>query len=311
MLIAGRFANRQRLVSWALVAFGAAGILPPLARSPGELFGFLLLIGAATGLLDVAINARASRIETTYETRIMDGVHAAFSAGVVVGGIGGGIARGLGAHPTAILPLISVIVAATATLNLDAVAGGTDPAGHDRLRRALLVVGAILCIAFLVENGLETWSALFLERRLNTSPAISGLGPGLFATAMVTGRLLAQRIHRPAVWARMAFAGTAAAVGLVIAAFAPHPAVALLGFVVAGLGLALSAPTLFGRAGRLGGGAAISTVAVLGYLGFLGGPPLFGAVAGATSLRGGFFFLAGVAVLLALSSPLLRSESNR
>jgi MFS family permease len=179
-----------------------------------------------------------------------------------------------------------------------------------RLGRGLLIVGGVLALAFLVENGLEGWSALFLERTFDSSPAVSGLGPGLFAASMATGRLLGQRIGRGSVSVRMIFAGACAAAGLVIAAFAPHAVVALLGFVVAGTGLALSAPTLFGEAGRVGGeggrGAAVSTVAILGYLGFLAGPPLIGGVAGATSLRGSFVFLAAIALLLVVCAPLLR-----
>jgi hypothetical protein len=127
---------------------------------------------------------------------------------------------------------------------------------------------------------------------------------------MVTGRVVAQKVLRPSVAGRMLFAGLAAAGGLAIAASAQHPAVALIGFVIAGGGLALSAPTLFGLAGRLGGeggrGAAMSTVAILGYLGFVAGPALIGAVSGATSLRGGFLFLCAVAVVLATCAPILR-----
>jgi MFS family permease len=99
-----------------------------------------------------------------------------------------------------------------------------------------------------------------------------------------------------------------------VAAAAPHAVLALLGFVIAGGGLALSAPTLFGAAGRVGGeggrGAAVSTVAILGYLGFLAGPPLIGAVAGGTSLRGAFVFLGVVALLLAACAPVLRRQAG-
>ena len=86
---------------------------------------------------------------------------------------------------------------------------------------------------------LEGWSALFLERTLDADPAVSGLGPGLFAAAMATGRLLSQRVEGPGVVARMVFAGVAAAAGLLVAVTATHAAVALLGFVLAGAGLAL------------------------------------------------------------------------
>jgi hypothetical protein len=167
-------------------------------------------------------------------------------------------------------------------------------------------VGAVLALAFLIESGVETWSALFLENGLHTSPAVSGLGPGLFAAAMVTGRLAAQRAAPKSTALRMALAGAAAALGLAVSAVSSSPFPALLGFVVAGIGLALSAPTLFRTAGAIGGGSAISTVAVLGYLGFIAGPPLIGAVAGATTLRGGIAFLAAAGALLVTTAAILR-----
>jgi len=305
-VIAGRLADRPWLVPVALAAFGTAGMLPALAHSPWSLFGLLIAVGAATGLLDVSINARASRIESAAGVRLMDGLHAGFSGGVLVGGIGAGLLRKAGAHPWSILLGVGLVVLLIAAANRGADPLPAPTARRARLGRGLVGVGLVLAVAFLVENGLETWSALFLERSLDASPAVSGLGPGLFAGAMLTGRLLAQRFERASVAGRMVFAGMASAAGLALAATAIHPAVALTGFVVAGGGLALSAPTLFGAAGRLGGGAAISTVAVIGYLGFLGGPPLFGAVAGATSVRGGFLFLCGSAVLLAACAPALR-----
>jgi MFS family permease len=127
---------------------------------------------------------------------------------------------------------------------------------------------------------------------------------------MAAGRLLAQKVDGPSVVARMVFAGICASVGLIVAATAQQALLALLGFAIAGAGLALSAPTLFGLAGRLGGhggrGSAVSTVAILGYLGFLVGPPLIGGVSSLTSLRGGFLFLCAAAVILALCAPLLR-----
>jgi MFS family permease len=316
MLAAGRLADifGTRLVPLALVTFGVAAGLPALARSVAALAGLLVLLGITTGMLDIAVNAEASRIEAAFRVRVMDGLHASFSIGVLVGGAGAGLLRAAGAHPSWILAGIGAASVLSAAVNRGS---GETPARaprRARLGRGLLVIGAVLALAFLVENGLEAWSALFLERTFESSPAVSGLGPGLFAASMATGRLLAQRISHPSVTARMTFAGVCAAAGLGLAASAQHPAVALLGFVIAGGGLALSAPTLFGVAGRVGGeggrGAAVSTVAVLGYLGFLAGPPLIGAVAGATSLRGSFVFLCAVALVLAACAPVLRGQGG-
>jgi MFS family permease len=313
MLLAGRLADRLggAVVPLTLVVFGITAALPALARSVPALFGLLLLVGIGTGALDVAINARAAAIEAEFRVRVMDGLHALFSVGVLVGGAGAGLLRRAGAHPSWILGGIAVLIVLTALANLGGTTERQAPTPHRApLGRGLLIVGAVLALAFVVESGVEQWSALLLERTFDSSPAVSGLGPGLFAASMAGGRLLAQRLPSPSVTARMVFAGVAAAVGAGMAAVSPNAAVALAGFVLAGLGLALSAPTLFGVAGRLGGeavrGAAVSTVAILGYLGFLAGPPLLGAVSGASSLRGGFVFLCLSALLLAACAPALR-----
>jgi MFS family permease len=312
MLAAGRLADLfgARLVPIGLLLFGASATLPGLARSFLQLALLMLAVGVTTGLLDIAINAQASRIEAAHRVRVMDGLHGAFSFGVLVGGIGTGLLRRAGGHPSWILGSIGLVVALTALVNRDSAATVTSAPRRAPIARPLLVVGIVLALAFVVESGLEGWSALFLERVLDSSPAVSGLGPGLFAGSMATGRLLAQKVERTSVPGRMLFAGLAAAAGLVLVATSQHPVQALAGLVIAGAGLALSAPTLFGLAGRIGGqggqGSALSTVAILGYLGFLAGPALIGAVSGASSLRGGFLFLCGVAVLLAACAPVLR-----
>lgn len=313
MLGAGWLADLfgARLVPIGLVAFGITAALPGLAQSVPVLVVFLFGVGLATGFLDIAINAQASWLEAKFAIRIMDGLHAAFSGGVLVGGISAGLLRRAGAHPSWILAGVAFIAALTALANLESAQPRTAPASRRfTFARPLLLVGFVLALAFLVESGVEGWSALFLERTLGTSPAISGLGPGLFAGAMLTGRLLAQQLQRTSVVGRMLLAGVAAAVGTGLVATSQHAALALLGFVIAGGGLAVSAPTLYGVAGRLGGeggrGSALSTVAILGYLGFLVGPALIGGVSGLTSLRGGFAFLCAVAVLLAACAPILR-----
>jgi sugar phosphate permease len=314
MLAAGRLADLfgARLVPVALAAFGLAVVFPGRAHSLPALYVSLAFVGVGTGALDVAINAQAATIEARRHVRVMDGLHAAFSIGVLCGGIGAGLLRRAGAHPSWILGGVACLVLLTVLVNLSPSVPPEPAQRRARVARPLLVVGGVLAVAFLVESGLEGWSALFLERTLDSGPAISGLGPGLFAAAMATGRLLSQKREGPSVARRMLFAGVAAATGLVISATAHHSLVALAGFVIAGGGLALSAPTLFGLAGRVGGaggrGSALSTVAILGYLGFLVGPPLIGAVSSASSLRGGFLFLCAMAVVLALCAPLLRER---
>jgi sugar phosphate permease len=166
------------------------------------------------------------------------------------------------------------------------------------------VLGALCAIAFVVEGGIENWSALFLETEHDASPAAGGLGPGLFAAAMVAGRSLGHGLEaRIGDRVLLATGGVVAASGLVVVATSPGLAPALAGFVLGGLGISVAAPTLFGAAGRGASdeerGTAVSSVTTISYLGFLGGPPLIGAVSGALDLRAGMGLLAGIAVLLA------------
>jgi len=308
MLLTGRLANRanQRLVWITLVLFASAGALPPLAHSRWVLFALLLLVGAGSGALDVAINARVTGLEAARGIRVMDGMHAFYSAGVVVGGVGAGLLRHAGAHPSAILAGVCAIVLLAAMLNARAEVLPIAEAHHALLARALLIVGAIFAVSALLESGVEAWSALLLENGLHTNPAISGLGPGLFAAGMVTGRGLAQRVAPGSTASRLSVSGAAAATGLALAAATTVPAVAVVGIFIAGCGLALTVPTLFRLAGRLGAAPAISTVAVIGYVGFLVGPPAIGGVAGATSLRGAFVFLACIGAFLVTTVPIVR-----
>jgi len=313
MILVGRVADRLagRLVAPSLAAFALAGALPALAGGVPTLALLLALVGASTGALDVAVNAAAADLESHRGVRVMDGLHAFFSVGVLCGGVAGGLARRAGASPREILLGAAVAAAVAAIANRGGERGHQQaaPPGPSLVRQ-LVGVGVILGIAFVVESGLEQWSSVYLEDSLGSSPAISGLGPGLFAAAMATGRMLAQRTSRGTAAARIVFAGVAAAAGIAIAVATHEPSIALLGLVTAGAGLALSAPTLFGEAGRIAGpgrrGAGISPVAVLSYAGFLIGPPLFGAVAGATSVRGGFILLGGTAVLLTVAAGRLR-----
>jgi MFS family permease len=169
------------------------------------------------------------------------------------------------------------------------------------------VLGGLCAVAFVVESGIENWSALFLEDELDATPAVSGLGPGLFAAAMVAGRTFGQGLEARA-GDRLLLAGGAltAAGGLALAAVAPGIPGALIGFALGGAGISVAAPTLFGAAGRgatdAERGSAVASVTTLAYLGFLMGPFLMETVSGALGLRAGMGLLAGIALSVALAT---------
>jgi len=302
----------SRAVAVTCAAFAAVTTLPGLATSLPVLILALAATGAASGALDVGINANAGRIEAETGTRLMPLAHGLYSVGILVGAVTAGLARSQGAGRESILLAVTVaIIGAALLLASDgssyhpAPVLGTDRRGL-RIERALLLIGLVGAAAFIVEGGIESWSALFLERQLDAEPAVSGLGPGVFGGSMALGRFFGQATR---FGDRTLLAGGAglAAAGCVVAAAAPSPAVALVGFALAGAGISLNAPVVFGAGGRRGA-SAVATVTTLGYVGLLIGPPLVGGVAQATSLRASLVVLAVVAAAVAAAATRLRFD---
>jgi MFS family permease len=323
MLLTGRLWARfgRRLVGATLFCFGLAATLPALAPDVVVLGFGLALAGASSGALDVSMNAEISDIEAQTGRRLMYLLHALFSLAMLTTSLATGMLRELGSEPLPILGALAVgfvLVSLPALLRLQTArrrvpspvtASGVRP----RLRGTLILLGLLCALAFGIEDALTSWSALHLERTLGASPAVGGAGPGMFAAAMFIGRSLGQVVgHRWTDRDILLGAGSLASVGILVAAWAPAPEPALAGLFVAGGGVALAAPALFGRAGRLAGeakrGSAMSTLTVLGYVGFIIGPAMMGTIASAFDLRLSFTALALLALAMAAIARLTISD---
>lgn len=316
MLITGRIWRRA---GWWLLPtaglFFALTILGPIFATTPLMLGIALLFaGAGSGALDVSMNAAVSDVEAARGQRLMFGAHALFSLGVLASAIATGFARELGAQPGHILAAVSLI---TALVALGTIRSARHAArvpvelpvategASSRAASAIVILAALCAAAFLVEDAVQNWSALHLERELGASPALGGAAPGVFATAMFVGRSLGQRLgtlfSERALLSGGAFA---ASVGVAALALAPSPDVGLVGLALAGAGISLVAPALFARAGRMSDpasrGAAIARVTALGYSGFIFGPALVGLLAQLTDLRTAIASLSLVALGVAV-----------
>ncbi|MGW4205885.1 MFS transporter [Streptomyces sp. NPDC004726] len=149
-----------------------------------------------------------------------------------------------------------------------------------RSRGFVLLCGVIaLCTAY-GEGAMADWGALHLEEDLDARPGVAALGYSLFALAMTVGRLSGTFLLERLGHTRTLVAGGAtAAAGMLLGALAPSVWAALLGFGVAGLGLANIFPVAVARAGAVAGPGGVAATATLGYGGMLLGPPVIGFLA--------------------------------
>jgi len=297
-----------RAVSIGCAVFALATVLPGLATTLPVLILTLTLTGVGSGLVDVGINANIGRIETETGARLMPLAHGMYSVGVLVGAVGAGLARGAGVGREEILGAGAVLIALTGlVIATDDAPAQADAQPGFRFARALLLIGFLGAAAFVVEGGIENWSALYLERQFDAEPAVSGLGPGVFGASMAFGRFFGQAAGRYSDRFLLAGGSVLAAGGCTLAAFAPDAKLGLIGFAIGGAGVSLNAPIVFGIAARKPDAAtAVATVTTIGYLGLLIGPVLVGGVAQVTSLRVSFLVLAAIAAGVAAVASRMR-----
>lgn len=277
-------------------------------------WGFALgmaLAGAAVGCLDVVMNARLAALEATRGRPLMNLNHGLYSFVYAGSALVTGVAREAGAAPLAVfsglglVTLVLVAVMATAPLVQDHAARAAKAAVS--AWPLVLPGGLIVMIGFLTEQAAEGWSALHLERNLGAGAAAGSMGPALLGFTMGMGRLfgqaLAHRFPEPAV---IRIGAGVAAVGALMAGFAPAVWVAYAGFAVLGLGASVIVPMAFAfvaaRVPAPQRARAISRLSVIGYAGFFLGPPLMGFLSGLFGLGAAF---GTVAVILALIPAVL------
>ncbi|MBQ8633385.1 MAG: MFS transporter [Lachnospiraceae bacterium] len=134
------------------------------------------------------------------------------------------------------------------------------------------------------EQGMSQWASAFAESGLKVSKTVGDLaGPCLFAVLMGTSRALYAKLSdKISLKAAMVGSGCLCVVCYLLAAFAPHPVLGLIGCAVCGFSVGIMWPGTFSLAsGSLpaGGTAMFAFLALAGDLGCGSGPTIVGAVA--------------------------------
>jgi MFS family permease len=290
------------VAGWLTQRFGAAAIclaaglvycavLPMLALVPTAwgLGVALAVFGASLGVVDIAMNAQAVRVEAIAGRSLMSGFHGGYSTGGLFGAtgvsllLGAGVAPWMAATGSAVLSLAILLPCCARMLPTREPGSGLAwPRGR------LILLGALCCIAFLAEGVVLDWAGVLLRFHRGAGIETAGLAFACFSATMALARLTGDWVQAhipPAALLRWG-AGLAGA-GYLLAAAVPSVWAGMAGCLLIGLGLANLVPVLIAAAARVPevpASQAISATLTPGYAGLLAGPAIMGVAAELLSL---------------------------
>ncbi|WP_245533770.1 MFS transporter [Corynebacterium lubricantis] len=322
-------ARRVMIVGTVITAFYLVGI--GLAPGAWALAVLLLFFGLTDAIIDVSQNVAAVRVQTEMGRSIMSSLHACWSLGAVLGGIGGTAAAVAGVpilvHLSAIAVLQVGLVALAAWLMGDVSGQSNTRAPADSqpaepsskiTRRVVLLAlpAAIVATAgTMVEDIGNNWAALSASTLSSISISAAGSAYIVLFAAQTVGRfagdLLINRFGRVAV-ARAG--GVCIALGGLAVVLATNPVPLYVGYALAGWGCATLVPSAYAASAMLPGVAQSTGMTVVSWLmrvGFMATSPLIGALAEATSLRVALVILPLAGLAVVLSAPGLRGHKQK
>ncbi|MFJ8148540.1 MFS transporter [Streptomyces sp. NPDC096048] len=306
-----RTALRGLLALWTL-----ALVLPALAPNLLTLCLALFVYGATAGMSDVAMNALGVEIENRLDRSIMSGLHGMWSAGALVGSAAGTLAAHLGSdarlHHVLAAAVLTVagLVACSWVLDLQPAEDEDPPPRFALPPRSALLIGAVGFCAVFAEGASLDWSAVYLRDQLEASAGLAAACTTGFTLTMALARFAGDKVvDRFGAVRTVRVSGVLATLGGLLIVVGGHPAVAMTGFALMGLGIAVVVPLCFAAAGRAGSNPslAIAGVATITYTSGLVAPSAIGGLAQATSLVVSFGLVTALACCLVVFAKVLRA----
>ncbi len=321
MPIAGALINRYgsaRVTAVTGVLFSLLFLGPVLSSTISMFVVTGFLFGAATGSMDVAMNAHGIAVEKALRRPTLSIFHGFFSLGGMMGAFLGALALKFGSeglHVTlASLTCLAALLAAFRYMLPAGTDKGLSGANFAWPTRATVGLGLLAFLVLMAEGSVVDWSAILMRESFRLDASSAAMAYGFFSAGMTAARLAGDwlRLKLGAVhlvrWSALIACGS-----ITLAVAVDWADLSILAFGFAGLGLGNIAPILFAGGGRLepsAPGRGIAAVTTLGYAGFLAGPPLIGFLAEATGLPASFGLIAAAILVIAVFAPAVRTSDT-
>jgi len=283
----------RRTIVVGIIAIAFFAGLASFATGPLQFFIILFCSGMVIGAVEVVINVEADRTEHLMGRRIMNRCHAFWSFGFFGAGIVGAVAKQAGVSPQmhllGMVALISIgVVLTLGRMEPAAARAGTGSTDHAAPKFAVPSLGILALVAFtlssmFLEGAGADWSVIFMRDTFEAAPFINGLAFAVGALAQAVARFFADGfVERFGAMRVARVLVVTLGIGAIMVTTAVHPAMALLGFALMGLGTSAMFPLAMSAAAQRTDRAAainVAALAQLSFVAFLIGPPLLGFVA--------------------------------
>ncbi len=300
----GRFGARKTIMIAGLAllcVLVSIGMAPDVSR----LMMAVLMLGITASTFDVAMNSAAARREKQSGKSEMSRLHGLCCAGGLVGATLGSLMASMKIAPATHFlmlagPLAVVLWLAVNLLEADEVGEKVEKKKFALPRGPLVLLGLLGFFGSMAEGSIADWSGVFLKEHFGASDGLAPLALSAFSMMMLMSRMVGDRMKERYGAKRLVTSGVlVAASGLFFAVLAPNAYIALGGFAIAGVGLALVFPFVFSAAGAQGP-AALAAVASMAYSGSLMGPPAIGAVAHFVGMQAAIAYVGGLSLVIAV-----------
>lgn len=277
-----------------ILAYATMLLAIPFATNFWSLAVILTLFGICSNTCNIAVNTQGVDVEKVYNKSIMSSFHGAWSLAGFVGALIGLIIMSFGID---IIPHFIMIFMIIVLLFLffqkymfdDEAIEGEQKKGFAKPDKTLIQLGIIGFLGMATEGTMFDWSGVYFHEIVKAPEKWTTLGYAAFMITMATGRFVGDYfIERFGKQRILQISGILMGSGLLISVFFPSLVVCTMAFMLVGLGVACTVPTVYSVAGQhktINSGVALAMVSSISFLGFLMGPPLIGYIAELFDLR--------------------------
>ena len=269
---------------------GLALVCSSLTFKPFIFFLSLMLGGFAIGILEVAVNLEADRIEYKTSKKIMNRSHSFWSLGFFCSGLTGALFSQMKVSPFVNFSL-SLFLGTFLTILFCSKYKPADERPNSSVNSSLFVkptkaVMALVVLTFspmLLESASIDWSVIYMRDIFFTPPFINGMAIVMVALTQFSVRYYAdqyveiygsEKISKISVITML--------IGVLSVCFSNSPYLSLLGFAFIGGGSAVIFPLAMSAAAQKTDRSAainVASLAQISFLVFLLAPPILGYIA--------------------------------